>query len=588
MPHAVRFTASVPGRRVRGAGLALLALATLAGCLDEPESITAPRTPGAMNTSSSGTWAPGLDPAVRNPPMIVSAGRTYRIWYLLENTAPHTRSFWVAPWEPTGNLEFPTQTREYYGFAPGEKRWIWYDFTVKSGAADGTELDFYFGAVDLAGEQHGRTQHILRIRIANTLPVVAVEGGEHHVSAAGRPDTISVWIYNPRPTPLNVCFRWLEDEGYTLGDIPQFLYGDRLGVGEPRCKPLPPQTGFDTVYVYTYGSWNTRPRQTLQVWNQNNGAEIVHAFRKTTVVSTPPRTNRFYALTQNYTGTLVGPGSPLPLFAFGGRPEHHVDRNYVSTSYHGSPCALHLDPTWADFARRNPGETYVIYEEPGQPKAGCQMPPSVYADAYRGMVNMIKGVDPSARIATAYFEQENPVAGPHFVRYADQFWADYSSRFGHKPPIAEWNWIIYAEPGACCVPQPGTLAEWKTEVDTAVSYSLGLSVNRFPGQQKPVGAGVAPMGIGIGFPHQPNVPDWDAWMTGMVDYIDNGAIYDPVRGTQSYRDGIVAAYWWVLERWDPDPNQPGDCSTTHECNYRLSDDGVNLNTYGQRYRTLTQ
>jgi hypothetical protein len=494
----------------------------------------------------------------------------------------------VAASDPTGSLEFATQTREYYGFAPGEKRWIHYDFTVKSTAAD-QDLDFHFGAVDLAGQQNGWAHHILQMRISSTLPVVAVEGGEHHVAVADRPDTISVWIYNPRTTPLPVCFRWLEDEGRTLGDIPQFLYGDQLGVAEARCRTLPAQTGFDTTYVYTYGGDNTRMRQTLQVWNQLNGAEIVHAFRKTTVVPTPPATNRFYAFTQNFSGTLAGPGSPLPLFSFGGRPEGYVDRNYVSMSYFGSPCALTLDNTTADFARRNLGETYVIYEEPGQDKALCRMTPSVYADAYRDRVYTIKGVDPSARIATAYFEQENPQGGPHFVRFADQFWADYLTRFGHRPPIAEWNWILYAEPGAGGIPQPGTLAVWKTQLDTAVSYSLGLSVNRFAGQQKPVGAGIAPMGVGIGFPHQASVPDWDTWMTGMVDYINNGSLSDPVRGTQSYRDAISAGYWWVLERWDHNGADPGDCATLNQCNYRLSDDGVNnLNAYGIRWRTLTQ
>jgi hypothetical protein len=587
MPHR-RFAPFARGRRITRLALALLGLAGLAGCLDEPaHTLTGPEAP-VMSTSVGGTWPPGLDPAVRNPPFVVAAGKTYRIWYMLENTAPHTRSFWVAPSDPTGSLEFATLTREYYGLAPGEKRWIHYDFSVKSTAAD-QDLSFSLGAVDLAGHQNGWAHNILQIRIASALPVVAVEGGEHHVSAAGRPDTISVWIYNPRTSPLGVCFRWLEDEGHTLGDIPQFLYGDHLGVAEARCKTLPAQTGFDTTYVYTYGNWNTRPRQTLQVWNQVNGNEIVHAFRKTTVVPSAPATNRFYAFTQNFTGTLVGPGSPLPLFAFGGAPEHHVDRNYATLSYHQVSGVCTVVPgDMSAFARRNLGETYVVYEEPGQPKANCTMTPQVYADAYRTMLYMIKGVDPSARIGTAYFDQENPAPGTHFVRFADAFWADYLNRFGHRPPIAEWNWILYAEPGAGGIPQPTTLAQWKTQLDTAVSFSLGLSVNRFPGQQKPVGAGIAPMGVGIGFPHQSSVPDWDAWMTGMVDYINSGSIYDPVRGTQSYRDGIAAGYWWVLERWDPNPADPQDCVTTNSCHYRLSDDGVNLNTYGLRWRQLTQ
>jgi hypothetical protein len=81
MPHR-RFSSPARGRKTTRLALALLALALagLGACVDDPtESITEPRTLPATSISTGGTWAPGLDPAVRNPPFVVAPGKTYRI-----------------------------------------------------------------------------------------------------------------------------------------------------------------------------------------------------------------------------------------------------------------------------------------------------------------------------------------------------------------------------------------------------------------------------------------------------------------------------------------------------------------------------
>lgn len=475
---------------------------------------------------SSGTWPPSLASHARYAPHVLSAGKSYRVWYLIQNTAPESRRYVIVPWPVTEIFQFNPQTYEYT-LASGESRWIPIQVTVGTAAADNTSYSFHVTAYDFSGDQYGRTTDTYQVRIANALPVVTVVGGEHHTVAVGQQHRIRLWLYNPRLEARAVCFRWLEDEGPQWGVMPQPAEGPALTPGQALCENLPPREGVETEFVYTYDSPGLR-RQTFQAWTTAEGNQPVHAFLKTTAVATPPARNRFYAWTP-----AIKPSHGIPLQSF--QLDTGQDRQLVGWT--GCDPSQSPAPTWnrtgvLDFARNHPGSSYIFLDEPAQRDGACDsVSPQQYAIAYHDFTMTLRGVDPSARLSPAGFEQ--PEGGKpnqlHFTDYAASFLNEYRNLFGVNPPVWEWRFHAFAyDPDDPSDPYDShDLDKWRGWVNQAASWASTNSILR------------RPMVLGsFGFPATPDqTPAVQHSMVQMMNHIKS-------------IPSIVGAVWWNYDyRW---------------------------------------
>ncbi len=97
-------------------------------------------------------------------------------------------------------------------------------------------------------------------------------------------------------------------------------------------------------------------------------------------------------------------------------------------------------------ARANPGALWLLGNEidrrdwPGGRQD--EILPEVYAEAYHELYTLIKGADPTARIAIGGVVQITPLR----LRYLDRVWDAYRARYGERMPVDVWNMHIFILP----------------------------------------------------------------------------------------------------------------------------------------------
>lgn len=86
------------------------------------------------------------------------------------------------------------------------------------------------------------------------------------------------------------------------------------------------------------------------------------------------------------------------------------------------------------YAAAHPGTLWIIGNEPDAPIQDCITPPR-YAMLYHELYGIIKGADPSARVAIAGVVQATPLR----LRYLDMILQEYQDRYGEMIPVDVWN-----------------------------------------------------------------------------------------------------------------------------------------------------
>lgn len=260
----------------------------------------------------------------------------------------------------------------------------------------------------------------------------------------------------------------------------------------------------------------------------------------------PAGGTRFYAWS-NDLGDISNPhGIPLIVFHNGSSNLHPaLDRLNVEADLclaNGYTPVETVYPNLVQFARDNPGKTYVIGDEPdNHTLCGGQNPsPEQYADIAYQVASVIKQADGSAKISTAGFS----VIG--WTDYARRFFNAYNAKAG-APPIAEVRFNVFA-----MHPDAGSVAGWKARVDTAVAFAQSRNVEFVMGS--------------FGVPYDLSPADWA--MTEMVGYL---------------KGRTKAAYWW---RYDEE-NWCMVSQPLPDCAHALTLDGA-LTADGVKFKQLTQ
>ncbi len=86
------------------------------------------------------------------------------------------------------------------------------------------------------------------------------------------------------------------------------------------------------------------------------------------------------------------------------------------------------------YARARPGTLWMIGNEPDAPAQDCVIP-SEYAVVYHDLYLLIKGADPSAKVAIGGVVQGTPLR----LRYLDEILEEYQGLYGKKIPVDVWN-----------------------------------------------------------------------------------------------------------------------------------------------------
>ena len=86
------------------------------------------------------------------------------------------------------------------------------------------------------------------------------------------------------------------------------------------------------------------------------------------------------------------------------------------------------------YARARPGTLWLIGNEPDAPAQDC-VTPQTYAQLYHELYNIIKGVDPTAKIAIGGVVQATPLR----LQYLDLILAKYQEFYSEKIPVDVWN-----------------------------------------------------------------------------------------------------------------------------------------------------
>jgi hypothetical protein len=86
------------------------------------------------------------------------------------------------------------------------------------------------------------------------------------------------------------------------------------------------------------------------------------------------------------------------------------------------------------YALAQPGTLWLIGNEPDAPLQDC-VTPEQYAPLYHELYGIIKGVDPSAKVAIGGVVQATPLR----LQYLDMILDEYQSLYGEKIPVDVWN-----------------------------------------------------------------------------------------------------------------------------------------------------
>lgn len=134
-------------------------------------------------------------------------------------------------------------------------------------------------------------------------------------------------------------------------------------------------------------------------------------------------------------------------FGFRGDPPSDLGLEFVQTirlcqqnpwTYPpGRTCASDYTPsqeTIENYATAHPGTLWLIGNEPDAPMQDC-ITPARYAQLYHDLYWIIKGADPSARVAIGGVVQATPLR----LQYLDQILQKYQKYYGEMIPVDVWN-----------------------------------------------------------------------------------------------------------------------------------------------------
>lgn len=166
-----------------------------------------------------------------------------------------------------------------------------------------------------------------------------------------------------------------------------------------------------------------------------------------------------------------------------------------------------------DFAANNPGQIYIIGDEPDQ---FC-MKVEEFAAIYNSGVKAIRGVDPTARFSPAGFAEPNPVCGTekHSINYAEKFYDEYVRQFGSAPPVYEWRFHDFALNNV-----EGDIEGWWKRISTMADWSIAHGAKMYLGSWGFLG--------------------WRAGIENAITQMKPRLLNDP---------RITGACWWSFDAW---------------------------------------
>ena len=125
----------------------------------------------------------------------------------------------------------------------------------------------------------------------------------------------------------------------------------------------------------------------------------------------------------------------------------------------------------AQAARANPGSLWLIGNEMDrrdwQGGGQDEMLPELYATAYYDLYTLIKGADPTARLAVGGIIQATTLR----LEYLAKIWDAYQQQFGTSMPVDVWNVHNFIFREKSCVTYPGDC--WGADIPPGSSASTG-------------------------------------------------------------------------------------------------------------------
>lgn len=137
-----------------------------------------------------------------------------------------------------------------------------------------------------------------------------------------------------------------------------------------------------------------------------------------------------------------------------------------TNSYSYTPNGAVLTATVA----ANPGALWLLGNEPdrqGVLAGQDNLVPSVYAQAYHDLHDLIKGLDPTARIGTGAIVQPTPLR----LQYLDMVLSSYQSSYTSTMPVDVWNIHAFILNETSCSYDPNNC--WGADVPTGINAPYG-------------------------------------------------------------------------------------------------------------------
>jgi len=108
-------------------------------------------------------------------------------------------------------------------------------------------------------------------------------------------------------------------------------------------------------------------------------------------------------------------------------------------SYAISPPLNFSSSGLGPIVQANPGQVWLIGNEPDRPDSQDDTMPDLYAEIYHEAYSFIKGIDPTARVAISAVVQPTPLR----LEYLQRVLATYQAKYGARLPVDVWNTHLY-------------------------------------------------------------------------------------------------------------------------------------------------
>jgi hypothetical protein len=121
-------------------------------------------------------------------------------------------------------------------------------------------------------------------------------------------------------------------------------------------------------------------------------------------------------------------------FGFRDDPPPLLDMEYAQTIRLSESGYAPDQAAIEKYAHAQPGTLWLIGNEPDAPAQDC-VTPHTYAQLYHDLYYVIKGADPTAKVAIGGVVQPTPLR----LQYLDMILDEYQGRYGVKIPVDVWN-----------------------------------------------------------------------------------------------------------------------------------------------------